>query len=129
MNRLFRRFFILVMLSITAATLLIYLASRWLFGDPLDDIARRQSSAQIFVLTQYVDQAPADEWLVRLNKVREVSKVRMDIVPLAAARAAASGTMSMRTFDTSRTLFRRTSHSSAGAWSTYCVSTKICADD
>ena len=68
-NRIFFRFFVLVMLSITAATFVIYFAMSRLFGDPLDDIARRQASAQIFLIEQYVDEAPADEWLVRLNRV------------------------------------------------------------
>jgi two-component system OmpR family sensor kinase len=88
MNRIFFRFFVLVMLSITAATFVIYLTITRLFGDPLDDIARRQASAQIFLLEQYVDKAPADEWLARLNKVREVSDVRFDLVSLDEARAA-----------------------------------------
>ena len=74
MNRLFFRFFVLVMLSITVAAFVIYFAISRLFGDPLEDIARRQAAAEIFLLEQYVDQAPADEWLVRLNKVREVSR-------------------------------------------------------
>jgi signal transduction histidine kinase len=87
-NRLFFRFFILVMLSITAATFVVYFLFARLFGDPLDDIARRQASAQIFLLEQYVDQAPADEWLGRLNKVREVSKVHFDLIPLDQARSA-----------------------------------------
>jgi signal transduction histidine kinase len=87
-NRLFFRFFILVMLSITAATFVIYFLFARLFGDPPEDIARRQASAQIFLLEQYVDQAPADEWLGRLNKVREVSDAHFDLVPLAQARAA-----------------------------------------
>ena len=85
MNRLFFRFFVLVMLSITAATFVIYFAFARLFGDPLDDIARRQAAAQIFLLEQYVDQAPSDEWLTRLNNVREVSEVRYDLMPLAQA--------------------------------------------
>ncbi|MGZ8303209.1 MAG: ATP-binding protein, partial [Telluria sp.] len=88
MNRIFFRFFVLVMLSISAATFVIYFAMSRLFGDPLEDIARRQAAAQIFLLEQYVDQAPADEWLVRLNKVREVSGVKLALVPLAEARAA-----------------------------------------
>lgn len=88
MNRLFFRFFILVMLSITAATFLIYFAINRLFGDPLEDIARRQAAAQIFVLEQYVDKAPADEWLPRLNKVREVSGANFELIPLSQARAA-----------------------------------------
>ena len=88
MNRIFFRFFVLVMLSITAATFVIYFAFARLFGDPLDDIARRQAAAQIFMLERYVDQAPGDEWLARLNNVREVSDVRYDLMPLAQARDA-----------------------------------------
>ena len=86
MNRIFFRFFVLVMLSITAATFVIYFAMSRLFGDPLEDIARRQAAAQIFLLEQYVDNAPADEWLERLNKVREVSGVKLDLIPLPQAR-------------------------------------------
>ncbi len=85
-NRIFFRFFVLVMLSITAATFVIYFAFSRLFGDPLEDIARRQAAAQIFLLEQYVDEAPPDEWLVRLNNVRIVSDVRYDLVPLAEVR-------------------------------------------
>ena len=88
MNRLFLRFVVLVVLSVSVATVLIYWSVSALFGDPLEDIARRQASAQIFLLEQYVDQAPPDEWLVRLNKVREVSKVRLDLVALDRAQAA-----------------------------------------
>ena len=88
MNRLFLRFVVLVVLSVSVATVLIYWSVSALFGDPLEDIARRQASAQIFLLEQYVDQAPPDEWLVRLNKVREVSKVRLDLVALDSAQAA-----------------------------------------
>ena len=90
MNRIFFRFFVLVMLSITGATFVIYFAFSRLFGDPLDDIARRQAAAQIFLLEQYVDQAPADEWLARLNNVRVVSSVRYDLEPLGAVREALS---------------------------------------
>ena len=86
MNRIFFRFFMLVMLSITAATFVIYFAMSRLFGDPLEDIARRQAAAQIFLLEQYVDAAPADEWLARLNRVREVSDTRFDLIPLSRAR-------------------------------------------
>ena len=50
MNRLFFRFFILVMLSISAAAFIVYFAINRLFGDPLDSIARRQAAAQIFLL-------------------------------------------------------------------------------
>ena len=87
MNRIFFRFFVLVMLSITAATFVIYFAMSRLFGDPLDDIARRQAAAQIFLIEQYVDKAPTDEWLERLNKVREVSGVKLDLIPLTQARS------------------------------------------
>ena len=85
MNRLFFRFFILVMLSITLATFLIYGAISWLFGDPLEENAARQAAPQIFLLEQYIDKAPADEWLVRLNKVREVSHVKLELIPLPQA--------------------------------------------
>jgi two-component system, OmpR family, sensor kinase len=87
-NRIFFRFFVLVMLSITAATFVIYLTISRLFGDPVEDIARRQAAAQIFLLEQYVDKAGADEWLTRLNKVREVSDVRYDLIDLGLARSA-----------------------------------------
>ena len=87
LNRIFFRFFVLVMLSITVASFVVYFAVNRLFGDPLDEIARRQAAAQIFLLEQYIDKAPPDEWLVRLNKVREVSEVRLDLIPLGAARA------------------------------------------
>jgi two-component system OmpR family sensor kinase len=86
MNRIFFRFFVLVMLSITAATFVIYFAFARLFGDPLEDIARRQAAAQIFLLEHYVDEAPGDEWLTRLNNVREVSAVRYDLLPLGNVR-------------------------------------------
>ncbi|CAN7635247.1 ATP-binding protein [Pseudoduganella sp. LjRoot289] len=91
MNRLFFRFFVLVMLAITAATFAIYFAISRLYGDPLEDIARRQAAAEVFLLQNYIDQAPADEWLLRLNQVRLVSKVRYELLPLAEARAALSG--------------------------------------
>ncbi|MDB5755007.1 MAG: two-component sensor histidine kinase [Massilia sp.] len=78
----------LVMLSITVATFVVYFAISRLFGDPLEEIARRQAAAEIFLLEQYVDKAPADEWLVRLNKVREVSRANLELMPLANARAA-----------------------------------------
>lgn len=85
MNRLFFRFVILVTLSISVAAFIVYFAIDRLFGDPLAGIARRQAAAPIFLLEQYVDQAPPDEWLDRLNKVREVSDVRFDLVPLYSA--------------------------------------------
>ena len=91
MNRIFFRFFVLVMLSITAATFVIYFAFSRLFGDPLDDIARRQAAAQIFLLEHYVDKAAPDDWLTRLNNVRVVSDVRYDLIALAEARATLPG--------------------------------------
>jgi two-component system OmpR family sensor kinase len=90
MNRIFLRFFVVVMLSVTAATIAIYFAISYLFGDPLEEIARKQSAAQIFLLEQYVDKAPADEWLVRLNKVRAVSDINLELIPLKTAQAILS---------------------------------------
>lgn len=88
MNRLFLRFALPVLLAIGLATVVIYLTFAQLFGDPFDEIARRQSTGQIFLLEQYIDKAGADEWLVRLNKVREVSGVTFELLPLRAALAA-----------------------------------------
>ena len=90
MNRLFWRFAALVMLAITLATCVIYFTFSRLFGDPLEEIARRQAAGQIFLLEQYIDKAPADEWLPRLNKVREVSEATLEIQPLPAVLAALS---------------------------------------
>ena len=87
MNRLFLRFVLLVLLSVSAATVTIYFVFRHFFGDPLEEIARGQAAAQIFLLEQYIDKAPADEWLVRLNKVREISKSDLELIPLGTARA------------------------------------------
>lgn len=88
MNRIFFRFFVLVMLSITAATFVIYLAISQLFGDPVEDIARRQAAAPIVLLEDYVDRAGPDEWLTRLNKAREISPVRYDLIDIDEARQA-----------------------------------------
>lgn len=88
MNRIFFRFFVLVMLSITGATFVIYLAISQLFGDPVADIARRQAAAPIVLLQDYVDRAGPDEWLTRLNKVREISPVRYDLIDFDEARRA-----------------------------------------
>jgi two-component system OmpR family sensor kinase len=88
MNRLFRRFVVLVVLAMLLASGAIYFTFRLLSGDPLEQIARRQAAGQIFLLEQYIDQAPADEWLARLNKVREVSKVTLELLPLQTALAA-----------------------------------------
>ncbi|MES2104696.1 MAG: ATP-binding protein [Pseudomonadota bacterium] len=88
MNRIFVRFFVLVMLAITVASFAIYFAISYLFGDPFEEIALKQASGQIFLLEQYVDQAPADEWLPRLNKVREISKVKFELIPLKTALVA-----------------------------------------
>jgi two-component system OmpR family sensor kinase len=90
-NRIFFRFFVLVMLSITVATFVVYFAIDRLFGDPVEDIARRQAAAPIFLLEQYVDKAGADDWLARLNKVREVSDVRYDLLDIDEVRKALSG--------------------------------------
>ena len=90
MNRLFGRFAALVMLAITLATCVIYFTFVFLFGDPLEEIARRQAAGQIFLLEQYIDKAPADEWLPRLNKVREVSEATLELKPLQATLAVLS---------------------------------------
>ena len=86
--RVFLRFFVPVMLSVAVASVIVYIAVARVFGDPVDDLARRQAAAQIFLLEQYVDQAPLDQWLARLNQVREVSGSHYDLIPLARARAA-----------------------------------------
>jgi two-component system OmpR family sensor kinase len=85
MNRLFLRFFLLVMFSVTLATLIIYGAIRMLFGNPLEQEAARQAAPHIFLLQHYIDQAAPDEWLPRLNKVREVSNVGFELIPLQQA--------------------------------------------
>jgi signal transduction histidine kinase len=87
MNRLFFRFFLLVMLSITLATFLVYAAISWLFGDPWEQNAARQAAPAIFLLEKFIDQAPQDQWLPRLNKVREVSSIKFDLLPLTQAKA------------------------------------------
>jgi two-component system OmpR family sensor kinase len=88
MNRLLPRFFALVMLSVTVATAATYFAISYWFGDPLEEIARKQSAAQIFLLEQFVDKAGTDEWLVRLNKVRDVSNINYELIPLSVAQAS-----------------------------------------
>jgi two-component system OmpR family sensor kinase len=88
MNRLFWRYAGAAVLAIALASCVIYLTFSLLSGDPLEQIARRQAAGQIFLLEQYIDQAPADEWLPRLNKVREVSEVTLELQPLQAALAA-----------------------------------------
>ncbi|HYD59552.1 MAG TPA: ATP-binding protein [Noviherbaspirillum sp.] len=86
MNRIFFRIVPLILLAIAIAAFTIYFALRYVFGDPLEDIARKQASGPIFLLEQYIDQAPVDEWLVRLNKVREVSGLSLELVPLEPAK-------------------------------------------
>ncbi len=87
MNRIFFRIVPLILLAIAVAAFAIYFALRYVFGNPLEEIARKQASGPIFLLEQYIDQAPADEWLVRLNKVREVSGLSLELVPLDSAKA------------------------------------------
>jgi two-component system OmpR family sensor kinase len=84
--RVFLRFFVPVLLSVAVASVLVYMAITRVFGDPVEDLARRQAAAQIFLLEQYVDKAPVDDWLARLNKVREVSGSHYDLIPLDTAR-------------------------------------------
>lgn len=85
MNRLFLRFLGPVLLSIALATVFVYAAIIWLFGDPIEQNALRQAGPQIFLVEQYIDKAAPDEWLSRLNKVREVSQVGFELVPLNQA--------------------------------------------
>jgi two-component system OmpR family sensor kinase len=86
--RVFLRFFVPVIVSVAVASVIVYGAITRVFGDPVEDLARRQAAAQIFLLEQFVDKAGADEWLTRLNKVREVSGSHYDLIPLDTARAA-----------------------------------------
>ncbi|MGK5029907.1 ATP-binding protein [Janthinobacterium sp. MDT1-19] len=88
MNRLFWRFALLMLMAIALASCVIYFTFSRLFGDPLEHIARDQAAGQIFLLEQYIDQAPADEWLPRLNKVREVSDVTLELQPLSTVLPA-----------------------------------------
>ncbi len=85
MYRILLRATLLVVLAISLATGCIYVTFRYLFGDPLDDIAIKQASAQVFLLEHYIDEAPSDEWLTRLNKVREVSGLDAELLPLEAS--------------------------------------------
>lgn len=85
MNRLLWRLLPLTLLALLLASAGVYLVFSRLYGDPLEDIARRQAAGQLFVLEQYVDQAGPDEWLTRLNKVREVSPQAWDLLPLEQA--------------------------------------------
>lgn len=85
MNRIFLRFISPVFLSIALAGALVYGAITLLFGEPIKENAARQAAPQIFLLEQYIDKAPGDEWLQRLNKVREVSQVKFDLIPLRTA--------------------------------------------
>jgi two-component system, OmpR family, sensor kinase len=84
-NRILFRIVPLTLAAVAVASLAIYFLIRALFGDPLEDIARKQASGPIFLLEHYIDQAPADEWLTRLNRVREVSDLNMELIPLAQA--------------------------------------------
>lgn len=85
MNRLFLRFLLPVLVSIAVATVLVYAVISWIFGDPIEKNAERQAAPQIFLIEQYIDKAATDEWLARLNKVREVSQVQFDLIPLSQA--------------------------------------------
>ncbi|MDF3035594.1 MAG: two-component sensor histidine kinase [Paucimonas sp.] len=91
MNRIFLRIFPLIMLAIAIAAIAIYFAILYLFGNPIEDIARKQASGPIFLLEHYVDQAPSNDWLARLNKVREISHLDIELLPLASASQAMNG--------------------------------------
>lgn len=85
MNRLLWRLVPITLLALLLASAAVYLLFSRLYGDPLEDIARRQAAGQIFLLEHYIDQAPADEWLTRLNKAREVSPQLFELLPLDEA--------------------------------------------
>ncbi|WMW81621.1 ATP-binding protein [Undibacterium cyanobacteriorum] len=85
MNRVFLRFVAPVFLSIALAATLVYLVITVIFGEPIRENAEKQAAPQIFLLEQYIDKAPGDEWLQRLNKVREVSQVKFELIPLRTA--------------------------------------------
>lgn len=92
MNRIFLRFIGPVFVSIALASALVYGAITLIFGEPIQENAARQAAPQIFLLEQYIDKAPGDEWLQRLNKVREVSQVKFDLIPLRTALTQLSKT-------------------------------------
>lgn len=85
MNRLFLRFLAPVLLSIAFATVVVYAVISWIFGNPIEKNAERQVAPQIFLIEQYIDKAATDEWLSRLNKVREVSQVQFELIQLPQA--------------------------------------------
>jgi two-component system OmpR family sensor kinase len=84
-NRLFLRFLVPILLSIALASVLVYAVISWIFGSPIEKNAERQAAPQIFLIEQYIDKAANDEWLSRLNKVREVSQVQFELIPLTQA--------------------------------------------
>jgi two-component system OmpR family sensor kinase len=90
LKQLFIRFLTPILISIAISSFLVYLVIGFILGSPVDQNAKNQSSAQIFLLEQYVDSAPNDEWLNRLNKVREVSQVKFDLIPLSIAKSRLS---------------------------------------
>ena len=63
MNRLFRRFAVLVVLAMLLASGATYLTFRLLSGDPLEQIARRQAAGQIFLLSSTLTRPrPTNGW-------------------------------------------------------------------
>lgn len=114
MNRLFLRFLAPVLLSIALATVLVYAVISWVFGNPIEKNAERQAAPQIFLIEQYIDKAATDEWLSRLNKVREVSQVQFELIPLTLALERVSEAQASRLKNgrivldaANRTLYRR----------------------
>ncbi len=83
MSRLFWRYLLWTLLSLWVAAVCAYLGIRFWYGDPVLQVAQQQSYAQQFLLEHYIDQAGPDEWLNRLNKVREITHAELELLPLA----------------------------------------------
>lgn len=86
MSRLFWRYLLWTLLSLWVAAVCAYLGIRFWYGDPVLQVAQQQSYAQQFLLEHYIDQAGPDEWLSRLNKVREITHAELELLPLAEIR-------------------------------------------
>lgn len=116
MSRLFWRYLLWTLLSLLIAAGCAYLAIRFWYGDPVQQVARQQSYAQQFLLEHYIDQAGPDEWLSRLNKVREITHAELELIPLPQALAQLDQTQTQQLLRgqvvislTQRSIYRRVS--------------------
>lgn len=116
MSRLFWRYLLWTLLSLSIAASCAYLAIRLWYGDPVQQVARQQSYAQQFLLEHYIDQAGPDEWLSRLNKVREITHAELELVPLTLALQQLDKTQSQQLMQgqvvislSQRSIYRRVS--------------------